>query len=223
MNNYRIAPSLLAADFARLGEEAQAVVDAGADLLHLDVMDNHFVPNLTLGPRACEALRQYGIKTEINVHLMAKPIDRLIVDFANAGASSIIFHSEATENIDQTLHLIHELGCKAGIALKPETSLLILETILPELDYILVMSVHPGFGGQEFIPATFEKISKVRNLILQSGQAIFLGVDGGINMKNIAHVAEAGADTFVAGTAIFNTTNYAKSISLMRQKLSAIK
>lgn len=223
MQDYKIAPSLLSADFARLGEEAQSVIDAGGDKLHFDAMDNHFVPNLTVGPVVCAALRHYGIKADINVHLMAKPIDRLIVDFAKAGATDITFHLEATDHIENSLILIRNLGCKVGIALKPETTWHCLENILEKIDLILVLSVNPGFGGQTFIPSTLDKISQIRNLISVSGRDIRLAVDGGIKIENIARIAEAGADTFVAGSAIFDQPDYAKVIAAMRGELAKVK
>lgn len=220
MLNYLIAPSLLSADFARLGEEAQSAITAGADMLHLDVMDNHYVPNLTVGPLVCEALRQYGIKVPIDVHLMTKPVDRLIVEFAKAGASNITIHPEASSHVDRSLSLIHKEGCLAGLALNPATTLHCLEYVIEKVDIILVMSVNPGFGGQEFIPATFDKIKKVRELIMESGRTIRLAVDGGIRLENIRQIAEAGADTFVAGSAVFNHHSYAEIITALRRKLS---
>jgi ribulose-phosphate 3-epimerase len=223
MRNYQIAPSLLSADFARLGEEAQRVINAGADLLHLDAMDNHFVPNLTMGPLVCEALRRYGIQAEINVHLMTQPIDRLIVDFAKSGATSITFHPEASEHTSYSLDLIHKNGCRAGIALKPETSINCLDSILDKIDIIIVMSVNPGISGQTFIPASLEKIRRVKNLISASHRDICLAVDGGIKISNIAQVAQAGADRFIAGSAIFNQSDYAKVISEMRMQLANVK
>ncbi|MEO8402711.1 MAG: ribulose-phosphate 3-epimerase [Gammaproteobacteria bacterium] len=223
MRNYQIAPSLLSADFACLGEEAQRVINAGADLLHLDAMDNHFVPNLTVGPLVCEALRRYGIQVEINVHLMAQPVDRLIVDFAKAGATSITFHPEASEHVNHSLDLIHKHGCRAGIALKPDTSINCLEPILDKTDIIIVMSVNPGFSGQTFIPASLEKIRQVRKLISSSHKNICLAVDGGIKISNIAQVAQAGADRFIAGSAIFNQSDYARAISEMRMQLANVK
>lgn len=223
MKDYQIAPSLLSADFANLGKEAEAVINAGADMLHLDVMDNHYVPNLTVGPLVCEALRRYGIKAPIDVHLMTKPVDRLIVDFANAGASHITFHPEASEHIDRSLTLIRKHGCKAGLSLNPATTLHCLEYVFDKLDIILVMSVNPGFGGQTFIPATLEKIAKIRNLIQSSGYPIRLAVDGGVKTDNIAQIAEAGADMFIAGSAIFNQPNYDHVISDMRKQLAKVK
>lgn len=223
MPNYLIAPSLLSADFARLGEEATHVLDAGGDMLHLDVMDNHYVPNLTVGPLVCEALRKYGITAPIDVHLMVDPVDRLIADFANAGASYITFHPECSEHIDRSLDLIRKHGCKAGLALNPATNLHCLEYVMDKIDLILIMSVNPGFGGQQFIPSTLEKLKKTRALIADSGQTIRLAIDGGIKTDNILQVAEAGADTFIAGSAIFGQPDYAKIIQTMRQELSKVK
>jgi ribulose-phosphate 3-epimerase len=222
MHNYLLAPSLLSADFARLGEEARDVLAAGADMLHLDVMDNHYVPNLTVGPLVCEALRNYGITAPIDVHLMTKPVDRLIADFAKAGASNITFHPEASEHVDRSLDLIRHHGCKAGLALNPATSLHHLEYVWDKLDLILMMSVNPGFGGQHFIPATMEKLAKARQLIEASGCAIRLAIDGGIKIENIAEVAKAGADMFIAGSAIFTQPDYASVIAAMRARLEKI-
>lgn len=220
MQPYLIAPSLLSADFAQLGEEAQAVLDAGADMLHLDVMDNHYVPNLTVGPLVCEALRRYGIKAPIDVHLMAKPVDRLISDFAEAGATHITFHPEASEHVDRSLALIRKHGCQAGLAFNPATSLHALEFVMDKVDLILIMSVNPGFGGQIFIPSALDKIRKVNNMIMASGLPIRLSVDGGIKIDNIAEVAKAGATMFVAGSAIFGQPDYEQVISSMRNKLA---
>lgn len=220
MTDYVIAPSLLAADFARLGEEATHVLSAGADMLHLDVMDNHYVPNLTVGPLVCDALRRYGITAPIDVHLMTSPVDQLIVDFANAGATYITIHPEATDHLDRSLRLIREHNCKAGIAFNPATTLHCLDHIIDTIDLILIMSVNPGFGGQSFIPSALNKISKVRSFIEKSGKAIRLSVDGGIKKDNIAAAAKAGADTFVAGTAIFRHPNYTDIISAMRDELA---
>lgn len=222
MQDFLILPSLLSADFARLGEEANAVIDAGADMLHLDVMDNHYVPNLTVGPLVCQALRKHGIKAPIDVHLMAKPVDRLIVDFANAGASNITFHPEASDHVDRSLALIRKHDCKAGLALNPATSLDCLEYIWDKLDLVLIMSVNPGFGGQSFIPSALEKISKLRKIIRERNLAIRIAVDGGIKTENIAEVAQAGADMFVAGSAIFNHEDYAEVISSMRKQLRGV-
>lgn len=222
MTHYQIAPSLLSADFAQLGAEAEAVLKAGADMLHLDVMDNHYVPNLTVGPLVCEALRNYGITAPIDVHLMTKPVDRLIVEFANAGASHITFHPEASDHVDRSLALIHKHGCKAGLAINPATTLDCLEYVIDKIDMILIMSVNPGFGGQTFIPSTFKKIERARAIIQASGKPIWLAVDGGIKAENIAAVAKAGADFFVAGSAIFSQPDYATVIADMRQRLSGI-
>lgn len=220
MRNYYIAPSVLSADFARLGEEAQAVIDAGADMLHLDVMDNHYVPNLTIGPLVCEALRRYGIKIPIDVHLMAKPVDRLIVEFADAGASHITIHPEASEHVDRSLALIHKHNCKAGLALNPATTLHCLEFLWDKVDIVLVMSVNPGFGGQTFIPSALDKIRYVRELIDARERDIRLAVDGGVKTENIAQIAQAGADMFIAGSAIFNKPDYREVISDMRKQLA---
>lgn len=214
-----IAPSILSADFARLGEEVNAVVDAGADLIHFDVMDNHYVPNLTIGPVVCEALRKFGVKAPIDVHLMVKPVDRIIPDFAKAGASWISFHPEASEHVDRTLGLIHEHGCRAGLVFNPATPLVWLDHVLDKLDFILLMSVNPGFGGQAFIPSVLPKIAEARRRISQSGRAIRLEVDGGVKADNIASIAGAGADTFVAGSAIFGAKNYRATIAAMRTEI----
>lgn len=220
---YKIAPSLLSADFARLGEEAKAVLDAGADMLHLDVMDNHYVPNLTVGPMVCAALRHYGIKAPIDVHLMTTPVDRLITDFAEAGATNITFHPDATTHVDRSLDLIHKHGCKAGISLNPAATLDCLEYIFDKLDLILIMSVNPGFGGQSFIPASLEKIKRVRQMIDASGRSIDLAVDGGVKTENMGDIAAAGANMFIAGSAIFGHADYQKTISGMRTTLANIK
>lgn len=221
MRKYIIAPSLLSANFARLGEEAEAVIAAGADALHLDVMDNHYVPNLTVGPLVCEALRKYGIKAPIDVHLMAKPVDRLIIEFANAGATNITFHPEASEHIDRSLALIRKHGCHAGLALNPATPLTCLEYILDKVDIVLVMSVNPGFAGQSFIPSSIEKIKNIRKLIQNAQLDIRIAVDGGIKIDNIIQVAAAGADMFIAGSAIFHHHSYAEMISILREQLNS--
>jgi ribulose-phosphate 3-epimerase len=214
-----IAPSILSADFARLGEEVRNVLTAGADVVHFDVMDNHYVPNLTIGPLVCEALRKHGITAPIDVHLMVKPVDRIIPDFAKAGASYITFHPEASEHIDRTLGLIRENGCKSGLVFNPATPLSYLDYVLDKVDMVLLMSVNPGFGGQSFIPSTLPKIAQARAIIDRSGRDIRLEVDGGIKIDNIGAVAAAGADTFVAGSAIFSTKDYAATIAAMRAQL----
>lgn len=211
-----IAPSILSADFARLGAEVEAVLAAGADLIHFDVMDNHYVPNLTIGPLVCEALRRHGITAPIDVHLMVSPVDRLVTDFARAGASWISFHPEASEHVDRTIGLIRELGCRPGLVLNPATPLHWLDHTLEQLDLVLLMSVNPGFGGQAFIPSTLAKIRAVRERIDASGRAVRLEVDGGIKTTNIGAIAAAGADTFVAGSAIFGATDYAAVLRSMR-------
>ena len=218
-----IAPSILAADFAKLGEEVDNVLRDGADIVHFDVMDNHYVPNLTIGPLVCEALRNHGVTAPIDVHLMVKPVDRLIPDFVAAGASYITFHPEASEHIDRTLAMIKESGCKAGLVFNPATPLHVLENVMDKLDMILLMSVNPGFGGQSFIPHKLEKCRQVRKLIDASGKDIRLEVDGGVKIDNIREVAEAGADTFVAGSAIFSTDNYKTTIDAMRAELAKAK
>lgn len=219
MPNYLIAPSLLSANFACLGQEATDVLKAGGDMLHLDVMDNHYVPNLTVGPLVCESLRKHGIKAPIDVHLMAKPVDQLIIDFANAGASNITFHPEASEHIDRSLSLIRQHGCKAGLAFNPATPLHYLDYVLDKIDLILIMSVNPGFGGQQFIPSSLEKISLAHQLIKASGKEIVLAVDGGIKIDNIHKVAQAGANMFIAGSAIFSQPSYENVITAMRKEL----
>ncbi len=220
MNQPIIAPSILSADFARLGEEVATVIDCGADWVHFDVMDNHYVPNLTVGPMVCKALRNYGITAPIDVHLMVKPVDQLISDFADAGASIITFHPEASEHIDRSLQLIKEAGCQAGLVINPATSLHCLEHVMDKVDVILLMSVNPGFGGQSFIENTLRKLSKARELIVQSGRNIRLEVDGGVKVENIEKIAKAGADAFVAGSAIFNTSDYKTTIAAMRANIA---
>ncbi len=222
MNNFLIAPSILSANFACLGEDVKNVLAAGADIVHFDVMDNHYVPNLTIGPMVCQALRDYGITAPIDVHLMVKPVDSLIPLFAKAGASIITFHPESSEHVDRSLQLIKEHGCQAGLVLNPATPLTCLEYVMDKLDVILLMSVNPGFGGQSFIPATLEKLKKVRKLIDASGRDIRLEVDGGVKVDNIKEIAAAGADMFVAGSAIFNHDNYKSVIDEMRSELSQI-
>ncbi|MCF6299503.1 MAG: ribulose-phosphate 3-epimerase [Proteobacteria bacterium] len=219
MKDFIIAPSILSANFARLGEDVEAVLAAGANWVHFDVMDNHYVPNLTIGPMICEALRNHGITAPIDVHLMVKPVDRLIEDFAKAGASIITFHPEASEHIDRSLNLIKEAGCQAGLVLNPATPVHVLEHLMDKLDIILLMSVNPGFGGQQFIPEILRKAKIVRQLIDQSGFDIRLEIEGGVKVDNIAAIGEAGVDTFVAGSAIFNEPDYAAVIKQMRDKL----
>lgn len=216
-----IAPSILSADFARLGEDVTAVLDAGADVVHFDVMDNHFVPNLTIGPMICDALRNYGVKAPIDVHLMVEPVDRIIPDFAKAGASFITFHPEASTHVHRTIGLIHESGCKAGIVFNPATPLTWLEHVIDELDMVLIMSVNPGFGGQKFIESSLDKIRQARKMIDASGREIRLEIDGGVKTDNIGEIAAAGADTFVAGSAIFGSDDYAATIAEMRAEIAA--
>ena len=220
MKEFLIAPSILSADFARLGEEVDNVLAAGADIVHFDVMDNHYVPNLTIGPLVCEALRKHGVKAEIDVHLMIKPVDRIVPDFVKAGASYITFHPEASEHIDRTLQMIREAGCKSGLVFNPATPLDVLNYVIDKVDMILLMSVNPGFGGQSFIPATLGKLREARKIIDASGHDIRLEIDGGVKVDNIREIAEAGADTFVAGSAIFNTKDYKATIDAMRAELA---
>lgn len=215
-----LAPSILSADFARLGEEVDAVLTAGADWVHFDVMDNHYVPNLTIGPMVCSALRDYGVNAPIDVHLMVKPVDSLIEDFAKAGATYISFHPEASDHVDRSLQLVKKYGCKTGLVLNPSTSLNLLENCWDKLDMVLLMSVNPGFGGQNFIPSVLDKISTLRQSIDDKNLNIRLEVDGGIKLDNIAEVSKAGADTFVSGSAIFGEKNYQEVISKMRQSLN---
>lgn len=222
MQPYLIAPSILSADFARLGDDVSSVLAAGADVVHFDVMDNHYVPNLTIGPMVCQALRNYGITAPIDVHLMVEPVDSLVPQFAKAGASIITFHPEASRHIDRTLQLIKEQGCQAGLVFNPATPLTYLDYVLDKVDVILLMSVNPGFGGQKFIPATLEKLAAARKIIEQSGLPIRLEVDGGVTVDNIADIAAAGADMFVAGSAIFNSPDYATTIQAMRTNLAKV-
>ncbi len=226
MADYKIAPSILSADFARLGEEVVDVLNAGADIVHFDVMDNHYVPNLTIGPLVCEALRKHGVTAEIDVHLMVKPVDRIIPDFAQAGASYITFHPEGSEHIDRTLQLIKSEGCKSGLVFNPATSLDCLKYVIDKVDMVLLMSVNPGFGGQSFIPATLDKLREARKIIDASGRDIRLEIDGGVKVDNIREIAEAGADTFVAGSAVFGAAKdsdpnkYDSVIGAMREELA---
>ena len=215
-----IAPSILSADFARLGEDVRAVLDAGADIVHFDVMDNHFVPNLTIGPLICEALRKHGIEAPIDVHLMVEPVDRIIPDFAKAGASYITFHPEASRHIDRSLALIREEGCKSGLVFNPATPLHCLEHVIDKVDMVLLMSVNPGFGGQKFIPSALDKLREARKIIDDSGLEIRLEIDGGVKVDNIGEIAAAGADTFVAGSAIFGSDDYAATITAMREEIA---
>ncbi|HLA30739.1 MAG TPA: ribulose-phosphate 3-epimerase [Pseudomonas sp.] len=223
MQPFAIAPSILSADFARLGEEVDRVLAAGADIVHFDVMDNHYVPNLTIGPMVCAALRKYGITAPIDAHLMVKPVDRIIGDFIEAGATYITFHPEASEHVDRSLQLIKGGGCKAGLVFNPATPLEVLKHVLDKVDMILLMSVNPGFGGQKFIPQTLEKLKEARALIDASGRQIRLEIDGGVNVQNIREIAAAGADTFVAGSAIFNQPDYKAVIDAMRAELAQVR
>lgn len=220
MRDYLLAPSILSADFARLGAEVDAVLEAGTDIVHFDVMDNHYVPNLTVGPMVCKALRKYGVTAPIDVHLMVSPVDRIIGDFIEAGATYITFHPEASDHIDRSLQLIRSGGCKAGLVFNPATPLHYLDYVLDKIDMVLLMSVNPGFGGQQFIPKTLEKLAAARKLIDVSGLPIRLEVDGGVTVKNIRQIAEAGADTFVAGSAIFGGGDYRAAVAAMRAELA---
>ena len=220
MNDYIIAPSILSADFANLGKDVSDVIDAGADFIHFDVMDNHYVPNLTVGPMVCKSLRDYGIKATIDVHLMISPVDEIIPDFAEAGANYITFHPEATKHVDRTIKLIKDSGCQPGVVLNPATNVSILEYCLDQIDMVLLMSVNPGFAGQKFIESTYDKIVEVREMIDAVNPSIRLEVDGGLNLENIGKAARSGADTFVAGSAIFNSENYKTTISQMREIIS---
>ena len=219
MNDYLIAPSILSADFARLGDEVEAVLDAGADVIHFDVMDNHYVPNLTIGPMVCAALRKHGVTAPIDVHLMVTPVDRLIADFAEAGASYISFHPEASHHVDRSLQLIRDHGCKSGLVFNPASPLNCLDHVLDKIDLVLLMSVNPGFGGQKFIPSTLDKLRQARSIVDETENPIRLEVDGGVGVDNIRAIAEAGADMFVAGSAIFGSEDYRATIGAMRTQL----
>ena len=221
MTDYLIAPSILSADFARLGEEVDAVLAAGAGMIHFDVMDNHYVPNLTIGPLVCQALRNYGVAAPIDVHLMVRPVDRLVTDFAEAGATYISFHPEASDHVDRTIELIRDAGCKPGLALNPATPLAWLDDSLAKLDLLLLMSVNPGFGGQSFIPRSIDRLNRTRAMIDALGQDIRLEIDGGVKIDNIGQIAAAGADTFVAGSAIFGSPDYSSTIERMRAEISS--
>lgn len=223
MKDFLIAPSILSADFARLGEEVEAVLAAGADVVHFDVMDNHYVPNLTIGPMVCKALRKHGITAPIDAHLMVRPVDRMIGDFIDAGASIITFHPEASDHVDRSLQMIKDGGAQCGLVFNPATPLHYLDHVMDKVDVILLMSVNPGFGGQKFIPSTLDKLRAVRERIVASGRNIRLEIDGGVGVANIRDIAEAGADMFVAGSAIFNAPNYAEVISQMRAELAAVR
>lgn len=223
MSDYLIAPSILSADFARLGAEVDAVLAAGADIVHFDVMDNHYVPNLTIGPMVCKALRKHGVTAPIDVHLMVRPVDRMIADFIEAGATYITFHPEASDHIDRSLQMIRDGGCKAGLVFNPATPLHYLDFVMDKLDMVLLMSVNPGFGGQKFIPTTLQKLREARARIDASGLPIRLEIDGGVGVGNIAEIAAAGADTFVAGSAIFNAPDYRQVITQMRDALASVK
>lgn len=220
---YLIAPSILSADFARLGAEVSDVLAAGADIIHFDVMDNHYVPNLTIGPLVCQALRKHGITAPLDVHLMVKPVDRIIPDFAEAGATYITFHPEASEHIDRSLQLVHDCGCKSGLVFNPATPLSYLDYVIDKVDMVLLMSVNPGFGGQSFIPTALDKLRQARQIIDNSKRDIRLEIDGGVKINNICEIAQAGADTFVAGSAIFGTQDYQATIAAMRAELSKVK
>lgn len=222
MPDYLIAPSILSADFARLGEDVKHVLDSGADIVHFDVMDNHYVPNLTIGPMVCKALRNYGITAPIDVHLMVEPVDEMIIQFAEAGASWITFHPEASKHVDRSLQLAQSLGCKTGLVLNPATGLEVTKHVLDKIDVLLLMSVNPGYGGQKFIPHTLDKLHEARTLIDASGLSIRLEIDGGVTVDNIADIAAAGADTFVAGSAIFGKGDYIGAIAAMREALSKV-